>query len=161
MEQRRSGNDAGKNAFDGVDLQLRVKVGERAVGKYQTEIKTDERPAASKNKTHKSADAFVFLDPVAIVNPNQGEVLHVVENLKQRDANEQIGDSVIAIPPEGDARDQEREFHRISSLRLPPTPSEIDQEQDRNCNGEKKQTTLCDLKHPRLNEGPATGVKHA
>ena len=161
MEQRRSGNDAGKNAFDGVDLQLRVKVGERAVGKYQTEIKTDERPAASKNKTHKSADAFVFLDPVAIVNPNQGEVLHVVENLKQRDANEQIRNYVITIPPEADARDQQCEFYWIRSLGMFPTPDKITKEKGRSRDGEKKQSALCDLKHPRLNEGPATGVKHA
>ena len=160
MEQRRSGNNAGKNALDCVDLQLRIKIGERAVGKNQAEIKTDERAAASKNKTHKSADILVFFDPVAVVNPNQREVLHVVKNLKQRNTDEQIGDAVIAIPPKADARDQQREFYRVSSLGMLPTPSEIGKEQDRNRNGEKKQSALRDLKNPRLNEGPATGVKH-
>ena len=161
MEQRRSGDDAGEDAFDCVDLELGVKIGKRAVGKNQTEIKTNKRAAASKHKTHKSADAFVFLDPVAIINPNQREVLHIVENLKQGDANEQIGNSIIAIPPKGDARNQQREFYWISPLRMSPTPNEITEKKNRNRNGEKKQAALRDLKRPRFNERPPTGVKHA
>src|SRR5438067_9687853 len=161
MEQGRSGDDAGEDAFDCVDLELGVKIGKRAVGKNQTEIKTNKRAAASKHKTHKSADAFVFLDPVAIINPNQREVLHIVENLKQGDANEQIGNSIIAIPPKGDARNEQGQFYWISSLPMSPTPNKVTDKNRCNPNGEKKQAELCDLQRPRFNEGAATGVKHA
>src|SRR5256885_9619099 len=104
---------------------MRIEVGDRAIGENQTKIKPDKGAAATKNKTHKSADAFVFFDPIAIVNPNQREVLHVVKDFEKGDADEKIGDAVIAIPPKADAGNQERELDRIRSLGLGEHPREI------------------------------------
>ena len=44
---------------------------------------------------------------------------------------------------------------------MPPAPDEIPDEQKRHRDGEEEQTALRHLKHPRLDERTAGGVKRA
>src|SRR5437867_11525451 len=125
MEQPRSRDDAGKQARQIFYSHVRIEITDRAVGKNQPDIKPDQRPAPAKNKTHESADGAVFLDAVPVVNPNDREVLHVVKNFEERDAGENIGDAVVAIPPERDAGKKERDLHRILSTTRDPHPNKV------------------------------------
>src|SRR2546423_6061754 len=125
-----------------------IEKGYGAIGENKTKIKPDKRAAATKNKTHKSADAFVFFDPITIVNPNQREVLYVVKDFEEGDPDEKIGDAVIAIPPKADAGNQERELDWIRSLGLGEHPGEIRDECDRDSGRKEKQTALQHLQDP-------------
>src|SRR6266404_2609304 len=82
MEQRGSGDHAGENAFDGVYSEMRIKIRERAIGENQADVEPQQRSAPSKHEAHESADVAVFLHAVAIVDPDEREVLHVVEHFE-------------------------------------------------------------------------------
>src|SRR5215510_1870746 len=90
MQQCGSGHHAGKDAFDRVDPEMRIDEGKRAVGENESDIKSNQRSAPSEDEPHKSANVPVFLDTVAIVNPDERQVLHVVENFEQRDPDENV-----------------------------------------------------------------------
>src|SRR5438309_791513 len=135
MEEGRCGNNTSEDTLDGIDFKTGVKITERAVGENKTDVQPHERTAPPKNKTHESADAPVFFNPVAIVNPDERKILHIVKNFEQRDAGKNVDDTVIAIPPEADARDDQRQLHWIGTLSLRPHSREVDQEQNRNRDG--------------------------
>src|SRR5215470_1543084 len=88
MEQRGRRNRAGEDAFNRVYSKMRIEITERAIGKYQPHIKPDERAAPSKHEAHESTNITVFFHAIAIVDPDKREVLHVVEDFEQRDADE-------------------------------------------------------------------------
>src|SRR5215469_11996414 len=90
---------AGKDPFHCVHPQMGIEKTERAVGKDQAYIEAYKRAATSKHEAHESADVAVLFDAVPVVDPDKREVLHVVENLKQRNADENVRDEIIAIPP--------------------------------------------------------------
>ena len=106
MEQCGSSDHAGENAFHSVHADMRIDVRHWAIGEDQPDIQPDQWAAPSKNETHEPADVAVFLDAIAIVDPDEREVLHVVENFEQRNANKNVCHEVVAVPPKRDARDQ-------------------------------------------------------
>src|SRR5205807_10294538 len=106
-------HDPGEHTRHRVDPDVGIQVTNRAISKNETNIKSNQRSAATENKTHEATDRAVFLDSVAIVNPNQRQVLDVVKHFEQRDPGENIRDAVVAIPPKRDARDKKRQFYRI------------------------------------------------
>src|SRR4029077_12139131 len=97
---------AGENAFDGVNSEMRIDEGKRAVGKDEADIKANQRAAPSEHESHESANVAVFLDAVAIVDPDERQVLHVVKHFEQRNTDENVCDKVIAVPPKRDAGHQ-------------------------------------------------------
>src|SRR6266576_5811441 len=98
MQQRGGGDYAGENAFDGVYSEMRIKIRERTIGENQAEVEPHQRAAPSKHEAHESADVAVFLHAVAIVDPDEREVLHVVENFEQRNANKNVCHQIVAVP---------------------------------------------------------------
>src|SRR5580765_3081799 len=90
MQQRRSGHYPGENPFDGIHSEMRIDEGNRAVGKDEADIKANQRAAPSEHESHESTNVAVFLDAVAIVNPDERQVLHVVKHLEQRDPDEDV-----------------------------------------------------------------------
>src|SRR5947208_15810977 len=107
MEQCRGGNHAGKHVLDRFDLQTRIEIGERAVGKNAAEIKSNQRAAAAENKAHESADVMIFFDTGAIINPDQRKVLHVVKELEQGNRDETSINAVVAVTTGDDLGDQQ------------------------------------------------------
>ena len=105
MEQARCGNNASEDTLDRLDFKTGVEITERAVGENKTDVQPHQRTAPPKNKTHEPTDGAVLFHPVAIVNPDQGKVLHVMKNFEQRDAGENIGNAVIAVPPKAERGD--------------------------------------------------------
>src|SRR5262249_52478621 len=79
-EQRGSGDHAGQDAFDGVDAEIVIDECQRAISEDKAYIQADQRPAPSKHKPHESADVAVLLHAIAIVDPDQRQVLHVVKD---------------------------------------------------------------------------------
>ena len=71
MKQRRSGHDAGEDAFNGLHSDMGIEVTDRAIGKNQTDIEANERAAPAKDKTHESADVAILLHTIAVVDPDQ------------------------------------------------------------------------------------------
>jgi len=90
MQQRRGGHHPGENPFDGLHPEMRIDEGNRAVGKDEADIKADQRAAPSEHESHKSPNVAVFLDAVAIVDPDERQVLHVVKNFEQRNPDEDV-----------------------------------------------------------------------
>src|SRR5947207_9458350 len=84
---------------------------DRSVGQHQTYINSDQRTAASKDKPHEPTDALISFHAAAIINPDNRQVLDIVKHLKQCDAYENVLNTVIAIPPKGDAADEKRHLH--------------------------------------------------
>src|SRR5947207_730722 len=82
MQQSGRGNNARENAFDRVHSDMRIDVRNRAVGQNEAHIKSDQRTAPSKHESHKPANVAVFRDTIAIIDQNQREVLHIVQNFK-------------------------------------------------------------------------------
>src|SRR5207244_6102984 len=71
MEQGRSGHHSGEHALDRFDAYTGLEITERAVGENQSDVKTNERATAPEEEAHKASDRTVFLDPAAIIDPNQ------------------------------------------------------------------------------------------
>ena len=69
---------------------MRIDKGKRAIGEDEADIKPNQRAAPSEHESHEPADVAVFLDTIAIVDPDERQVLHVVKNFKQRDADEDV-----------------------------------------------------------------------
>ena len=69
---------------------MRIDVRDRAVGENEAHIETNQRTAPSEHKSHKPANVAVFLDTVAVVDPNERQVLHVMEDFEQGDAHEDV-----------------------------------------------------------------------
>ena len=84
---------------------MRVEIRKRAVGENQADIEPNQRAAPPKYKAHEAADVAVLLHTIAVVNPDQREVLHVVKNFEQRNAHQNVRDQIIAVPPKRYARD--------------------------------------------------------
>ena len=61
---------------------MRIDVRDRAVGQNEAHIKSDQRTAPSEHESHEPANVAVFLDTIAVIDPNERQVLHVVENFK-------------------------------------------------------------------------------
>ena len=79
MEQRRSGHHTGENAFDCFDADTRLEIAECPVSEDQPHIKADQRATTPEHEAHKPADRAVGLNPFAIIDPDQREVLDVVK----------------------------------------------------------------------------------
>src|SRR5256714_2106599 len=128
MEKSRCGDDANENMFDGLNGDTGRRQGDRAVGQNQADIDTDERAATPENETHEPADALIAFHPGAIVDPDNREILHVVENFKERNPDEDVLHAVIAVPPKSDTADQQRDFDGADNAPLGPisplSPSE-------------------------------------
>src|SRR5207253_8111073 len=125
MEQRRSGHHTSEHAFDCVDADVRFEIAQGHVGEDQAHIKTNQRATAPEYKTHKTADRAICLNPFAIVNPNQGEVLDIVKYFEQGNADENAGHDVVAVPPKRNTRDKEHQLYRTWSLPADPHPDKI------------------------------------
>src|SRR5437899_5254992 len=133
MKQRGSGDYASEDAFDRVYSQMGIEIRKRAVGENQADVQSNQRTAPSENEAHEPTDIAVFLHAVAIVDPDEREILHVVENFEERNANKNVRDAVIAVPPKGNGRDQQRRLYRVRPLAQVPHPAKMQDEKDRNC----------------------------
>src|SRR5437867_2895535 len=125
MEQHRSGHHTGEHAFDCIDADIRFEITQRPVGEDQADVKTDQRATAPEHEPHKPADRAVCLNPFAIIDPNQREVLDVVKCFEQRNADENARHDVVAVPPKGDARDEKHQLYWIWPLPADPHPDKI------------------------------------
>src|SRR5438105_10963587 len=110
-----------------MSYQMRLVITMRTISEEQPDIKTHQGAATAEHESHETADGSVALDSLAIVNPDQRQVLHVVKHFKQRDAHEHAGHDVIAIPPKRNARDEKHEFHRARPFPAAPHPNKIRQ----------------------------------
>src|SRR6266700_407680 len=133
MKQRGCGDYASEDAFDRFDPEMGIEISKRAVSENQADVQSDERAASSENKTLESADSAVLLHAVAIVDPDEREILHVVEDFEERNANKNVRDAVIAVPPKGNGRHQQRRLYRVRPLAQVPHPAKMQDEKDRNC----------------------------
>src|SRR5580704_12578179 len=106
MEQRGSRHNSGEDAFNSVYSEMGIEITERAISKDQTDIEADERAAPAKDKAHESANVAILFHTIAVVDPDEREVLHVMKNLEQRDADKNIRNEIIAVPPKRDAGDE-------------------------------------------------------
>ena len=128
MQERRRGHHTSENAFDYIDSDTRLVITQCPVGKDQAHVKTDQRATASEDETHKPADRAVCLNPFAIINPNQREVLDVVKYFEQRNADENARHDVVAVPPKRNARDEKHQLYGAWPLPADPHPDKICQE---------------------------------
>ena len=101
---------------------------------------------------HEPANRAVGLDPFAIINPNQREILDVVKDFEQRNADQNARHDVIAVPPERYARDQEHQLHWTWSLSANPRPDVICKKQSRNCDRHRQQPLLRSVEECRRDE---------
>src|ERR1700724_1540076 len=111
---------------------MRINVRDRAIGEDQTDVESNERAAPAIHEAHKAADVAVFLDAVAIVDPDKRKVLHVMKNFEQRNADQNCRDQIIAVPPKRDARDQQSYLHGVGSIADYPKAAEMRDKQDGN-----------------------------
>src|SRR5947209_2534036 len=158
MQERGSGYHTGKYAFHDVDPDTRLEIAERPVGKDQADVNSNQRATAPEHETHKPADRAVCLNPFTIINPNQREVLHIVKYFEQRNANENAGHDVVAVPPKRNARDEKDELYRIWSLSADPHPDKICQKYACNCEGQRKRPLLYSSEKSGRNERSARGI---
>ena len=147
MKQRGSGDHAGEDAFNGIYSEMGIEITERAISKDQPDIKPDERAAPSKDKAHESANVAILFHSIAVVDPDEREVLHVVEDFEQRDADKNVRDEVIAVPPKRDAGDEQSNLHGVGSLAYDPQPTEMQQKEDRDRDGREKEQLLAVLNY--------------
>src|SRR2546430_5379171 len=120
----------------------RLKIPGPPVRKDKANKETNQRAAAPKQKMHEPANRAVGLDPFAIINPNQREILDVVKDFEQRNADQNARHDVIAVPPERYARDQEHQLHWTWSLSANPRPDVICKKQSRNWARHRQQPLL-------------------
>src|SRR6266496_201907 len=125
MEQRRSRHHTGEYSFDYVDVDIRLEVTQRSVGKDQPHVQTDQRATAPEHEVHKPADRTVRLNSFAIIDPNQREVLDIVKDFEQRNPNENACDDVVTVPPKRNARDEKHQLYWTWSLPANPHPDKI------------------------------------
>src|SRR5437867_4868028 len=126
---------AGEHTLYRLDFETGIEIAKGTVGKNQPDVETDQRTASSKNKAHKTADGTVLFHTAAIVNPDQREILHIVIDFKKSDACQDVRHAVIAVPPKSDGRGQQRQLHWIGPFPFRPHPGKIEQEQNRDCDG--------------------------
>jgi len=69
---------------------VRIQVTDGTVSQRPIDIEPNQGSAATENESHEPTDRAVFLDPVTVVNPNQRQVLHIVEDFEQGDAGENV-----------------------------------------------------------------------
>ena len=79
-------------------------------------------------------------------------------DFEKSDACQNVGDTVIAVPPKSDGRGQQRQLYRIGAFPFRPHPGKIEQEQDRNRDGNGNDDLLPIVEERRRNEWSATGV---
>ena len=68
-----------------------------------------------------------------------------MEDLEQRDADKNVRDEIIAVPPKGDAGNQQSKLHGVRSLAYDPQSTEMQQKEDRDRDGRKKNQLLAML----------------
>src|SRR5450759_3029246 len=159
MEQCGSGDYAGENTLNDVDSEMRIEIRKRAIGENEADIESDQRAAPSKHKAHESADVAVFLDAVAIIDPHEREVLHVVENFEQRNADQNVRDQIIAVPPKRYAGDQQSYFHGVRPVTYKPHPAKMENKEDRNGDRREKNQLLTMVHHGCRDKRPAAHVE--
>src|SRR6266496_1073867 len=81
-----------------------------------------------------------------------------MEDLEQRNADKNVRDEIIAVPPKGDAGDEQGELHRVRSLAYEPQATEMRQKENRDRDGRKKNQLLAVLNKRRRDERSATHV---
>src|ERR1044072_3168456 len=121
---------------------MRIEITDRAISKDQANIEAHQRAAPSEHEAHESADVAILLHPIPVVDPDKREVLHVMENFKQRNADQDICDKVIAVPPKRDARNKQSQLHSIGPVHEDPHPCEVQYKKDRNYDGRQKNQLL-------------------
>src|SRR5438477_4523472 len=117
-----------------------IEITNRAVSENKTDIKPNQRTTPAKYKPHEPTDGTVFFQPVAIVNPNQRQVLHVVKHFEQRNPGKNIRHAIVTVPPKSDAGDKKREFDRILPRSADPRPDVVRYPKNRRRNRYEEQT---------------------
>jgi len=116
MEQRRSGHHTSEHAFDCFDADTRLEIAEGPISEDQPHIKADQRATTPEHEAHKPADRAVGLNPFAIIDPDQREVLDIVKYFEQCNADENARHDIVAVPPKSNARDEKHQLYRIWPL---------------------------------------------
>src|SRR5206468_10342649 len=104
---------------------MRLEITQGPVGQDQTHVKADERAAAPEQETHEAADRAICLHALAIIDPNQREILDIVKYFEQRNANKNACHDVVAVPPKRNAGDKKDQLYRTWSLPAGPHPNKI------------------------------------
>src|SRR5437868_13683458 len=81
-----------------------------------------------------------------------------MEDLEQCNADKNVRDEIIAVPPKGDAGDEQGKLHGVRSLAYDPQATEMQQKEDRDRDGRKKNQLLDVLNKRRRDERSATHV---
>ena len=81
-----------------------------------------------------------------------------MEDLEQRDADKNVRDEIIAVPPKCDAGDEQGKLHGVRSLPYDPHPAEMEEKKARNRDSRKKDKLLTVMNNRCGNERPATHV---
>src|SRR5206468_12644345 len=102
------------------------------IGENEADVQSYQRTAPSENKAHEPTDIAVFLHAVAIVDPDEREILHVVEDFEERNTDENIRDAVITVPPKGNSCGQQRKLYRIRPFSHVPHSGKMQDEKNRN-----------------------------
>ncbi|NJL28875.1 MAG: hypothetical protein HC897_13775 [Thermoanaerobaculia bacterium] len=135
VEQRRGHEHTLEHLFERLDRQPLGNVGERAVGEHQPHVKPGQRTAAAEEEAQQATQPLRRLDPLAIEQPDDREVLHVVEDLEQRHADQDVLDHHAAVPPEAKAGGHQQELDRARRVALEPLPQRVGEKRDRDQRG--------------------------
>src|SRR5262249_10823002 len=98
------------------------------VGKHHANVQADHGPASPEQKPHERTNLTSLVHTLAIVDPDNGEVLHVVKYFEQSNADYNVGDSYHCIPPEAEADGHHAQLCQAHRLTLAPLLQNICEE---------------------------------
>ena len=82
MEQTGRRHHSGEHSFNRIHVDTFLEIRERPIGENKADVEPDQRTAPSEDKAHEAADRLVLFDAIAIVDPDERKVLHVVEHFE-------------------------------------------------------------------------------
>ena len=95
------------------------------VCKHHADVQPDHQPTSPEQEAHEWTHMTSSIDALPIVDPHNGQVLHVVKYLEQSNADYDIGDAHHRIPPEAEADSHHPQLTRAGRLTRPPLPQSI------------------------------------
>ena len=131
VQQCRRRQQAGQDAAGGRAGNRARQVVQCAIRRDEADVQAGQAPASAEQEPRKRADARIAVDAIDVEDPHDRQVLHVVEDLEQRDADEHVRDGDVAVPPERHAHREQRELRRALPLAAQPAPGEASEKRHR------------------------------
>ena len=116
VEQGRGPDDGDQDVLQRDDRDALLQAADKAVADDQSDIEPEHRCTAAEQESREAANVGVAVDPFAVEDPDDGQILNVVKDLEDRDPEQDVVDLDHRVPPVGETDGEGQQLEDVGGV---------------------------------------------